>query len=561
MEHESQTRDDLGRLLAVEEELQRVVHELKVHQVELEAQNEELRQAQSSLEVARDRFADLYDFAPVGYVTVSEKGLIREANLTLSRLLGVERIALMGKPFSRFVVKKDANTFHLHLQEVLETQSNKTGEVRLAVKDGSLMHARLESLPVSDESRELREIRLVVSDVTDLKRAEGDKARLEVELRQAQKMEAVGTLAGGIAHEFNNILGIILGNAELAALDIPEWSSAGHHIETIKAASGRARDVVRHLLTFSRKTQEHCRPLNLVPVMQEAMDFLRSSIPASIEFRRNVADQCRTVSADPTQIHQVIINLCTNAAHAIKEDGIVEFSLQNVDCVKGGPALDERLKPGEYVMLQVSDTGCGISPDVRDRIFDPYFTTKGAGEGTGMGLAVVYGIVQAHGGVIQVESAPGNGTTFKIFLPAIPDAPSAPGTPTDALPTGTERVLLVDDEEQLAILGCLQLESLGYRVHSETNPGKALAVFKDDPQQFDLVITDMTMPGMTGDQLIREVLRIRPDIPVILCTGYSERVDRERAESFGARAYASKPLSRNELATVVCRVLHKKGSD
>lgn len=402
------------------------------------------------------------------------------------------------------------------------------------------------------------ELVAIYEDITARKKDEQAKEKLENQLRHAQKMEAVGTLAGGIAHEFNNILGIMLGNAELAADDIPEWNPAKHNLNEIKSASLRAKDVVRQLLTFSRKAEEYRRPLDLVPVIKEAIKFLRSSIPTSIEIRQNVADECHTVAADPTQIHQVMMNLSTNAVHAMEEKGgILEFSLQNFTVGETTEAYESKLRPGEYVMLKVSDTGSGIPAEVLDRIFDPYFTTKDVGKGTGMGLAVVHGIVETHGGAIRVESEEDLGTTFKIFLPVITDRISSVEETREDLPTGTERILFIDDEEPLARLGSLQLKKLGYRVHAETNPNKALDLFCSNPEQFDLVITDMTMPNMTGDQLITEILRIRPDTPIVLCTGFSERIDEDKARMLGARAYVLKPLDRKKLAITVRELLDK----
>ena len=383
-----------------------------------------------------------------------------------------------------------------------------------------------------------------------------EQRNLEAQLRQAQKLEAVGTLAGGIAHEFNNILGIILGNAELAVDDIPDWNPARSSLDEIRSASHRAKDVVRQLLAFSRKADENRRPLNLVPLVKETIRFLRSSIPANIEFRQDIPKECHTVVADATQIHQILLNLSANAAHAMEEQGgILEFSLQNVT-LEMGQGIDAKLQPGEYVMLTVKDTGHGIPSEFIERIFDPYFTTKDVGKGTGMGLAVVHGIVDSHGGTIQVESYPGNGTTFKILFPATTEEESVEEPKTE-LPRGTERILFIDDEESIAVLGGAILERLGYQVQTETDPRKAMEVFASNPRQFDLVITDMAMPGMTGDQLIQQVLQIRPEMKTILCTGYSQRVDEMSVLTLGTRAYVLKPLDRKQLATTVRGVLDK----
>lgn len=272
----------------------------------------------------------------------------------------------------------------------------------------------------------------------------------------------------------------------------------------------------------------------------------------------STADECHPIIADPTQLHQVLLNLGTNAVHAMEEaGGVLEFTLQNVTLGEASHGYDIELQPGQYVMLQVMDTGCGIPAEVQGRIFDPYFTTKGVGKGTGMGLSVVHGIVEACGGSIRVESIPGSGTTFEILFPAVEakeKSRSELGVEED-IPTGNERILFIDDEQSLAKLGRLFLEKLGYAVQAETNPNKALEVFAANPEQFDLIITDTSMPGLTGDQLIKKMLQIRPDMKIILCTGYSERVDEESARSMGAKAYVLKPHDRKQLAFTVRKVL------
>ncbi len=432
----------------------------------------------------------------------------------------------------------------------LSGQAVNAGEYQVTCRNGSVRICELYPAFRADK--------LIVTfyDITERKRAEEEKQRLEAQLRQAQKMEAVGTLAGGIAHEFNNILGIILGYAELAKDDIPEWNPARFNLDEIKAASLRAKGVVRQLLAFSRKTEENHQPLNLDPVVKEAIKFLRSSIPTNIEIRQNIAEGCHKVIADPTQIHQIILNLSTNAAHAMEEMGdILEFSLQNITLDESTRNSNSKLQPGKNVLLEVSDKGSGIPAEILDRIFDPYFTTKEVGKGTGMGLAVVHGIVEAHGGCIQVQSDPGRGTMFKIFFPATKEENRSALEIEEDLPTGNERILFIDDEQSIATLGRLVLEGLGYQVQAETNPTKALEVFASNPEQFDLIITDTTMPGITGDQLLKKVLQIRPDMKTILCTGYSERVDEEKAIALGAKAYALKPLDRKQLAITVREIL------
>lgn len=382
-----------------------------------------------------------------------------------------------------------------------------------------------------------------------------ERRRLEAELNQAHKMEAIGTLAGGIAHDFNNMLGIIIGNAELAMDDIPEWHPGRENIDQIKAAGMRARDMVRQLLRFSRKTGHEKIPVKISRIVRESLTLLRASIPAIINIRSHIENDGCVIKADPTQIHQVLMNLCTNAAQAMGgKAGELDIGLTDVFLDEKSPRPPE-MKPGQYVQLTVRDTGCGIPPAIMERIFDPYFTTKAVGKGTGMGLAVVHGIVKSHDGDIAVHSQPGKGTTFTVLFPAIEDKsveiPSSPET----LPTGRESILFVDDEEMLTDLARRILEKFGYSVNGHTDPLKALTCFRENPSNFDLVITDLTMPGMTGDQLARELISIDPNIPIIMNTGHSESMDREKAMTIGIKDFIMKPIVKSEMARIVRKVL------
>ncbi len=393
-------------------------------------------------------------------------------------------------------------------------------------------------------------------DITARKRDQKDRLRLESQLRQAAKIEAVGTLAGGIAHDFNNILGIVIGNTELAMDDVPEWNPARTNLNEIKTASLRARDVVRQLLSFSRKSEQKQRPIKISTVVKESVKLLRASIPTTIEFRSNISADHKPIMADSTQIHQVIINLCTNAAHAMEESsGILELSLAEVELNEEATANYNQINPGRYVQLTVSDTGSGIDHEIMDRIFDPYFTTKEVDKGTGIGLSVVNGIVKNHDGAISVHSEPNKGTTVKVLFPVIDEKPVQEKAISEVLPQGNEHVLFIDDEKALVKMGRQVLERLGYQVEVSTNPVEALEQFRSNPNRFDLVITDMTMPQMTGDNLVKEILNIRPDMLIILCTGYSEKIDKVSAEEIGIRKYIEKPLNKRELSIAIRELL------
>jgi PAS domain S-box-containing protein len=387
-----------------------------------------------------------------------------------------------------------------------------------------------------------------------------ERTRVEEQLRQSQKMEAVGTLAGGIAHDFNNMLAAIIGNAELAMDDVPEEMTARHNLDQIFKAGMRARGLVRQILTFSRKAEHERKPIALAPLVNETFKLLRASLPTTIEMRLNIDTVSDVVLADPVQIQQVLMNLCTNAGDAMRDTGgRLEVSL--ADTVLGGPLPEEGMQPGTYVTLTVSDTGHGMDEDVKSRIFEPFFTTKERGQGTGMGLAVVYGIVQSHQGVITVMSQPEQGATFTVYLPRHTSGEKADEPTSRPVPKGRERILFVDDEEMLVEMAEGMLGHLGYRVTGTTDSMSALQTFAQDPGAFDLVLTDHTMPQMTGAVLAQKLKEIRPDIPVILCTGYSETISKEKAESMGIDGFVMKPLSRNELGEVVRRVLDKKAKD
>ncbi|QTA90383.1 response regulator [Desulfonema magnum] len=377
------------------------------------------------------------------------------------------------------------------------------------------------------------------------------------QLRQAQKMEAIGTLAGGIAHDFNNTLGAIIGYAQLTIYKLPGDSPFRHYLDQILNASYRAKDLVYQILMFSRRTEQEKKPVRISSVIKEDLKMLRAVIPSTIDIREHIESDTGTVEADPTQIHQVLMNLCTNAAHAMEEKGgVLEICLANTQLNDHETVQHPDLTPGKYLKLSVKDTGYGILPDMTERVFDPYFTTKEQGEGTGLGLAVVHGIVKSHEGAVTVTSNPGKGTVFDVYFPRAEEAEeiSKPRS-DDRLSRGNESILFVDDDNVLAYMGKKALEHLGYQVESRTNSVDSLNFFRKNPHRFDIVITDLTMPNMTGEKLAGEIMKIRPDIPVILCTGYSEHITKEKAETIGIRKLLIKPLELNDLARTIRDVL------
>jgi signal transduction histidine kinase/ActR/RegA family two-component response regulator len=389
-----------------------------------------------------------------------------------------------------------------------------------------------------------------------LKEEIGERERVEAQFRQAEKMEAIGTLAGGIAHDFNNILAAMLGFSELAADDIPTDSKAQGHLKRVHEAGLRARDLVKQIMAFSRKSEGERKQISLTPLVAETRALLRASLPTTIQMPLASTTSDDYVFGDPTQIQQVLMNLGTNAAHAMQDGGQLTIGVSSVTFPRGSLLPDPDMEPGTYVKLTVQDTGTGMTEEVRQRIFEPFFTTKAPGKGTGMGLAVVYGIVKSHGGAITMKSEVGQGSTFEVFLPQVqkPEVKKEETT-TSALPTGTERILFVDDEELLVEMARHMLESLGYHVTVARHPTDAWNLFLEDPSQFDLVITDQTMPGVTGVTLAQKMLGVRKEMPIILCTGYSQMVSADKVKEVGIREFFMKPIVKKELAETIRRVL------
>ena len=407
-----------------------------------------------------------------------------------------------------------------------------------------------------------QKIVLLEREVAKSKQIEDEKKNLEVQLIQAQKMESLGALAGGIAHDFNNILTPIVGYTEMMLQNKIEEGAVRKNLLAILEATSRARDLVKQILTFSRQSKPEKGPVILQPVIQEALKLLRSSLPSTIEIRQNIEDGFGQVNANPTQIHQMMMNLGINAYHAMRENGgVLEVTLKQKKIGIDNRSMYPTMAIGSYIQLVVSDTGHGIDSPTMKRIFDPYFTTKKMGEGTGLGLSIVHSIVKDHKGHITVQSESGKGTAFHIYLPRIIATAALPGTtPGRYLPMGCEHILLVDDEPSLLQMAKQMLEGLGYEVTAQSSSIDALEVFSKQPNRYDIVITDMTMPHMTGGILAQRMLSIKPDIPIILCSGFSETITEDEILRQNIRAFITKPVTMVQIASTIRSILDKEHS-
>jgi PAS domain S-box-containing protein len=473
--------------------------------------------------------------------------------------LSPQAIDLTYEAFTDFVHAEDKPFFRQAVDDALSGKKPYSIDHRIVLPDGTerFVHEQAE-ITIDMSSGNVIRVLGTVQDISERKWMEAEKRTLEAKLRQAQKMEAIGTLAGGIAHDFNNILTPIIGYAEMVLDCLPEGSLDRAHQQKVIQAGQHAKDLVNQILTFSRQAEQEKKPVQLQAITREALKLLRSSFPSTIDIRQNIQTDCEAVLADPVQLHQVLMNLCTNAYHAMREDdfGILGISVSEVRIGPDDYITDLGLSPGKYIRIEISDTGCGMSPDIRERIFDPYFTTKEKGEGTGLGLSVVHGIVKNHGGHITAYSEPTKGTTFHVYFPVFSiDLTSFDTEISAPPPKGHESIMIVEDEEEILKMEQTMLGRLGYRVRAYSNSVDALEAFQNPDADFDLVISDMTMPEMTGAELAQKLLSFRPDIPIILCSGFSDKIDEKRAKAIGIRAYVMKPLILRDFAKIIRKVL------
>ncbi len=506
------------------------------------------KQAEEALKESEERFRKLFQDAPIAIQGYLPDGTVWYWNQASTETYQYTRKEAINRNLMDLIIPPEMREqFAATMDRVAETGELQPQEERLLMrKNGSRVPVLTSQVAIKRGIR-AKELFCIGMDLTELK-------RLQTELQQAHKMEAIGTLTGGIAHDFNNILGIILGNCELALDDVPLSHPARDCLEEIKTASLRAKGIVQQLVSYCLKTNQIRKPIRLIPVLDDTIKFIRATIPTTIDIRLYVQAADDVILSDPNLIYQIMMNLCSNALHAMeKTGGTIIINVDNIDIDPAQGEASQDMPPGAYIRLSVNDTGSGISPDTIDMIFDPYFTTKEAGKGSGMGLAVVKGIINKHDGKISVKSDPRTGTTFTILLPLVEIGPS-PASDThekDVMLSGSETVMYVDDELPIVAMGRKILERLGYTVITSTSPLKVLKHFKENPNCCDLLITDMTMPLMTGAQLTRKLRKLNPHIPIILCTGFSEHITPEKAEALGISGLLMKPVLKDEMARVV----------
>lgn len=503
--------------------------------------------------VLKNRLEAVVAAIPDIVLTMDEEGLYVDVFSAHEELLIVEPKKLVGKYVRELFPEKQQNIILSNLKRSIQKNRNQIFEYDLDLSQGKMwFEARCAPIQLFNKGKQL--LVMIVKDITD-------RVLLETQLRQAQKMEAIGTLAGGIAHDFNNILTPISGYTEIALEEIPKESSTYELLCEVLSAAHRAKELTQQILTFSRQNPKSHQPLKVQPVIKEALKLISSAIPSTIKIEADIAPNAPMVMGDPTHIHQIIINLCTNAYHAMRETGgtldvvlnKVQFKTQNKSSQK------KHVPPGTYLQLLVSDTGVGIKPELIDRIFDPYFTTKKQDEGTGMGLSIVHGIVKGYGGELYAQSQPGIKTCFEVLLPCLDE--NVRGTDIEqkdvstGVPKGSEHILVVDDDPVVIKLIQKMLIKLGYQVTAESDSRKALEMFRAQADQYDLMITDMTMPHMTGDEFSKKILEIKSNFPIIICTGYSEKLTSNEAKKMGVKEFIMKPLSRKELALSVRKIL------
>jgi PAS domain S-box-containing protein len=501
----------------------------------------ELALANRLLEEQKELFQTIFDHIPVILFVYDSSGAVSMVNRQFQDLLGWSLPEI--KKMDLWPALYPDPEYRMEVRQFMNQEAPGWREFKARTRDGKEINATWGSVGLSGDRR--------IAIGIDL----SEQVRLRERIQQMEKMEALGTLAGGIAHDFNNLLSVISINAETALMDMEEGSALRNPLRLVFAAAKRGNELVRQIVAFSRQKAKDREPMKMSLALEEGLKFLHNSLPTNIKIQKDIVAEMDAIVGDPTEIQQVLINLCSNSLYAMGENGgVLAVKLTPVQMDTGEAAKYPGLKAGSYLRLTVSDTGQGIPPDLMHKIFDPFFTTKRPGQGTGMGLAVVQGIVKSYGGAITVQSELGRGSTFEVFIPRADREAEPRDSAAHKLSFGKERVLLVEDERMQLLSLERMLQRLGYRATSYLDSVEALADFEAHPNDYDLVITDQTMPQMSGVQLAKAILRVRPDIPVILCTGYSEVIDAEEARELGIREFIMKPFGVVEFSATIRRL-------
>ncbi len=509
-----------------------------------------LKKAETALRESEEKYRTVLEANPDPVIVYDMEGIVTYFNPAFSRIFGWSLVERLGKKMDVFVPDGEWDKTKMMVDKVLAGKRFSGIETCRYNKNGDLIPVSISGAVYKDQAGN------PIGSIINLRNISKQK-KMEAQLQRAQKMEAIGTLAGGIAHDFNNILTAILGYSELALSELPSKGSIRNKLKAIHASGERARDLVTQILAFSRIDEQARSPVQIYQILKDALKLLRPAIPTTIDIQTKITSKCH-ILGDPSRIHQIIMNLCTNAYQAmLKTGGTLRILLSKVK-LKGKTAALAQVPAGTYGKLVISDTGVGISPENIDRVFDPYFTTKEKGKGTGLGLAVVHGIVKSHGGAILVESQMGKGTRFEVYLPLTLNRNHIEKQTDAPILGGKERILLVDDEHFILEIEKEMLKKQGYVITAKDDVLEAMALFAEKPEAFDLVITDMTMPKMTGDKFAGELSKIRSDIPIILCTGFSELISEEKAASLGIKGFLMKPVTMKHLSDMIRKVLDAK---